>query len=340
MNLGFFKILIATTNSNVFFNIQKQLKNKYQVIPSYEITDTLKRLFNDKISLLILDNNTNTKIGNKTLYSFLYEINELKKIPVIILDNSPLGLQFSNYGYQSSYKIKDLDENIESAILESDNFLKDNEDIQSFISSLILALESKDEYSRNHSARVAKYAEQLAKDMNQSKEFVSLVHMAGLFHDIGKIGIPDTILLKPGSLTNSEFDIIKTHPEKSENICAPIKIFSKLLPIVRAHHERYDGTGYPDKLKGENIPIESRIIAVADAFDALTSNRAYRNAFSMEKVLSIMNDNAGTQWDEDIIKVFLDNFEESKIETLLRQTPTLNFSNKENLITGTIFSQK
>lgn len=340
MNFGFFKIIVATPNVNAFLQIKNFLKDKYQLIPCYEINETLKTIFNDKISLIILDTKQNNFIGTQPLYSFLYEIDMAKKIPMIMMNNNKQNLSFSNYGYGQLYNLEDLDNNVETTILQNKNFFKDNEDIQNFISSLIIALESKDEYSRNHSARVAKYAEQLAKDMGKSQNFVSVVHMAGLFHDIGKIGIPDTILLKPTKLTDEEFDIIKTHPEKSENICSPIKIFSRLLPIVRGHHERFDGKGYPDNLKGFNIPEESRIIAIADAFDALTSNRAYRIAFSMEKVLSIMNDNAGTQWDSDIIKCFLDNFEEKKVINLLKQTPTINFINKENLINGTIFNKE
>ena len=335
------KILISTANKKAFLLIKDILGKHFELIFAPDASTTLKTVFNDKVSLILLDTVQNIDIGCESLFELLYGINETKHIPIIIMSQERGVFTFNNYGLNCEmYTHLKLMENVEKLLLRNTNYFDRNEDIQNFVSSLILALESKDKYSRNHSARVARYATQIAKDIDSSKDFLTAINLAGLFHDIGKIGIPDDVLLKPDHLSNEEFNIIKSHPEKSERICAPIKAFDKLLAIIRGHHERYDGRGYPDHLKGEDIPIEARIIAVADAFDALTSNRAYRHAYEIERVVEILKKNAGTQWDKDIIDCFLANFEEKKMIEVLRQTPFISFSKQENLIEGTIFDKR
>jgi HD-GYP domain-containing protein (c-di-GMP phosphodiesterase class II) len=135
-----------------------------------------------------------------------------------------------------------------------------------------------------------------------------LLKKSALLHDIGKIGVPDNVLLKDGRLTDEEYNLIKKHPEIGANIIKQVQGFSELPPLIEGilyHHERYDGKGYPEGLSGENIPLFGRIIAVADAYDAMTSNRPYRNGMLPEKALSIINEGKGTQWDPTFAEIFV-----------------------------------
>jgi len=128
----------------------------------------------------------------------------------------------------------------------------------------------------------------------------------GLLHDIGKIGIKESILLKPGKLTEEEMAHIRSHPARGYDICAPLKTLEPCLPIIRSHHERYDGDGYPDGLKGEDIPLKARITAVADAFDAMTTDRPYRKGMSTETALKIFeNEIDSGQWDPQVVKALM-----------------------------------
>lgn len=172
------------------------------------------------------------------------------------------------------------------------------------IRSLINSVDAKDPYTCGHSDRVALMAKRLAKQYGLDEEKCEQIYMTGLLHDVGKIGIPDDVLLKPGRLTDEEFDIIKQHPEIGYNILKHLKPLEYTLPGVLHHHERYDGKGYPHQLAGEDIPLDGRILAVVDAYDAMTSSRPYRKAMPFEKAESILLENAGTQWDAKLIKCF------------------------------------
>lgn len=177
--------------------------------------------------------------------------------------------------------------------------------IVSIVESMIFALETKDRYTRGHSERVTMFAVEVAEAMKLDKSFVEMIRHASRLHDIGKIGIDDSILKKPSRLTEEERNIMMSHPVVGENILKPVRYLSSLLPAVRHHHERYDGTGYPDKLKEDDIPLEARIISVVDAFDAMRSNRPYRDKIDMMPVLDELERCAGTQFDPQVVKVFL-----------------------------------
>lgn len=177
-------------------------------------------------------------------------------------------------------------------------------------------VDAKDSYTRGHSDRVSKYSCLIGEKLKLCKEDIELLKIGGLFHDIGKIGIPDNILLKTEKLTNDEYNEIKKHPLIGSHILENSNIFKNIIPIVLYHHEKFDGTGYPKKLKGTNIPFLSRIVAVADSFDAMTSKRAYRNSLPLNIVKLEFEKYSGTQFDPKIVKVFLEilenNFEEIK----------------------------
>ena len=181
--------------------------------------------------------------------------------------------------------------------------------LQSYFSTLAAALDARDKYTAGHSMRVAEYSLMIGKLSGMSEEQADLLYKSALLHDIGKIGIPDEVLLKDGKLSDEEFAIIRTHPVQGESILLqiePIDAMADFLPGVRSHHERYDGKGYPDGMAGDDIPLFGRIIAVADAFDAMTSDRPYRNGMSHEKALTILEEGKGTQWDPYFAGLFID----------------------------------
>jgi putative nucleotidyltransferase with HDIG domain len=172
------------------------------------------------------------------------------------------------------------------------------------LKTMINAIEARDMYTRTHSQRVTELAMEIAREMGCSEEERETIGLAGLLHDIGKIGIRDAILLKPGSLTKEEFDVIKTHPIIGEKIVEPLAILPVERSIIRHHHERWDGKGYPDGLSGESIPLLARILSVADAFDAMISDRPYRKAKSEEAAIAEIEELSGYQFDGNIVEKF------------------------------------
>ena len=190
-------------------------------------------------------------------------------------------------------KLKDTYEQLEKSYMESIEVLRQTVD-------------AKDQYTRGHSDRVADYSVLIGKYMGLDEEDLKTLKIGGLFHDIGKIGVPDHILLKPGKLTDDEYSEIKNHPSIGAHILSTATIFSNLIPIVKHHHERYDGRGYPSRLAGNEIPFLARIAAVADTYDAMTSRRPYRDALPLEVVRAEIEKCSGTQFDPEIAKVFLD----------------------------------
>ena len=172
------------------------------------------------------------------------------------------------------------------------------------IVSLTMALEAKDPYTEGHSARVAAYSEAIGKQLGLPPEQLDVVHRACLVHDLGKIAVDGNILGKEAGLSSHEREKMDAHPVIGEDILRPITLLRPLLPGVRSHHEHFDGSGYPDGLSGEAIPIEARIMAVADAFDAMTSNRPYRKALPEEEALAELRRNAGTHFDPRIVAAF------------------------------------
>jgi putative nucleotidyltransferase with HDIG domain len=185
-----------------------------------------------------------------------------------------------------------------------DLYRQQSEFLASVVRALTSAIDAKDPYTCGHSDRVARIAVRLAKELGCEAEMLHTLYMAGLLHDIGKIGIDDAVLRKPGKLTPEEFDHIKLHPELGYRILADIKQLADVLPAVLHHHEQWDGRGYPLKLVGEQIPLIARIVAVADAYDAMTSDRPYRRGMEVERVEELFQAGAGKQWDAEVIKAY------------------------------------
>jgi HD-GYP domain-containing protein (c-di-GMP phosphodiesterase class II) len=172
------------------------------------------------------------------------------------------------------------------------------------IKALADAIDEKDPYTRGHSERVNKYAVLLAKQMGLGRKEIREVHISSLFHDIGKIGIEDKILRKPAMLTDQEYTIMKQHPEKGAQILSKIKAMRDIIPGIRFHHERWDGSGYPLGMKGEQIPISARIVAVADAFDAMTTNRPYQKAMAFDTAIARLLDLSEKVYDKKVVLAF------------------------------------
>lgn len=174
------------------------------------------------------------------------------------------------------------------------------------VQTLRYTVEAKDTYTRGHSDRVSEYSVLIGEKLGLPEDQIKTLRIGGLFHDIGKIGIPDSILLKPDKLSDDEYSQIKNHPSIGAHILGSAEIFKDIIPIVKHHHERYDGNGYPSRLKGEEIPYIARIAAVADTFDAMTSRRSYRGPIDIEHVKEEIKRCEGTQFDPQIAEVFLD----------------------------------
>lgn len=170
------------------------------------------------------------------------------------------------------------------------------------------ALDARDPYTGNHSRRVSDMACELCHVLGLSGEATREIHIAGHLHDIGKIGIPDRVLLKPGRLDDEEWEMMKQHPKIGADILSGCHHFDRIAAIILHHHERFDGKGYPFGAKGEEIPLGSRIIAVCDSIDAMASNRAYRNALPLEKVREEIEKNSGVMYDPDVARAMLDNW--------------------------------
>jgi putative nucleotidyltransferase with HDIG domain len=181
--------------------------------------------------------------------------------------------------------------------------------LEGIVKGVIATIELKDPYTRGHSERVAYYANSLATKTGVfTEEELSAFNYACLLHDIGKVNIPDSILMKPGKLSKEEFDVIKTHPTVGAEAIIKVRGLEDSIDVIKSHHERWDGKGYPEQLKGDKIPYLARIVSIADAFDAMTSSRSYRAAMPVEEAYKRILEGKGTQFDPNLVEMFIDVF--------------------------------
>jgi len=213
---------------------------------------------------------------------------------------------------EQNFKLQDMNRNLEAKVRERTKQLaaKHQELRTAYvqtISALAEAVDAKDTYTRGHSQRVGVYASKLARELSFPKDVIERVYIAGLLHDVGKIGVRDSVITKPDRLTPEEYEEIKKHPEIGAKILEPVDFLRDIVPCVRHHHEWYDGCGrgYPDGLRGDRIPLPSRVILVADTVDAMTSDRPYRKALSLDVVVSELTKYSGTQFDPTCVEAFL-----------------------------------
>lgn len=192
------------------------------------------------------------------------------------------------------------------ALLKTKYLNEELENAEMVITSLALSIDAKDPYAEGHCERLAKYSTQLAKNLGLSREEIKSLKRGAILHDIGKIGIPDAILLKPGPLTKEEWEVMKLHPIIGERICKPLHSLADALPVIRHHHEKMDGSGYPDGLKGDDVPIFARILSVSDIFDSLITTRPYRIASTRDDAIkTLLFETEKGWWDKSIVKEFI-----------------------------------
>lgn len=189
------------------------------------------------------------------------------------------------------------------------------ENLFSTLYAFVSAIEAKDTYTQMHSKRVAEISIMIGREMGCSPEELEILHVAGQLHDIGKIGIRDDILLKPGKLSEDEYEVIKLHPGIGANIVGKLGFWNREMEIIRHHHEKFDGSGYPDGLKAEQIPFLARILSVADSYDAMASNRAYRRKLSGDEIMAILRKGSGSQFDPSVVGLFLGMLEKGMIKS-------------------------
>ena len=215
-----------------------------------------------------------------------------------------------------------MSESISSAVDNLKRAARENQEL--FINSiraLAAAIDAKDPYTRGHSERVARYSSQVAKEMGLSPEDVRRVRLSALLHDVGKIGIDDRILRKPTALTEEEFEIMKSHPVKGAAIMSAIPQLTDVIPGMKHHHERWEGGGYPDGLAGEDIPLQARIVSVADTFDAMTTTRPYQRAMDIRFVFQRLRDLAGNRFDPDVVEALIHSYEKGELVPIAREEP-------------------
>ena len=331
-----YKIIAVDDESGIIDSLSVFLKRSgYQLIGVTDPLEAIERVKNEHFDLMLLDYIMTPIHGDKVVE----EIRKFNQTLYILLLTGHKDLappletirKLSIQGYcEKSDKFDQLLLLIESAIksIEQMNIIssinkeleKSREELEKAylesIQTLRYTVEAKDKYTKGHSDRVSEYSVLIGKYMNLSDDELNKLRIGGLFHDIGKIGVPDSILLKDSKLTDEEYSEIKNHPSIGKHILSNATIFKDIIPIVYHHHERFDGTGYPGKLKGEEIPFLARIAAIADTFDAITSRRSYRDALSVETAKEEFKKFSGIQFDPEIIKVFLDILENHYDEIL------------------------
>ena len=212
---------------------------------------------------------------------------------LLLIESGIKSIEQMNTIKKINTELQDKSEELEKAYLDTIGILRQT-------------VEAKDPYTRGHSDRVSEFSVLIGKKLGLDEETLHILKIGGLFHDIGKIGIPDSILLKESKLSDEEYSQIKNHPTIGAHMLGDAAVFKDIIPIVKHHHERFDGKGYPSQLSGENIPFIARITAVADTFDAMTSKRTYRDALPLSVVKAEIEKCSGTQFDPQVAKAFLD----------------------------------
>ena len=278
-NNGYTDLIKAARKNEQFITIHSFENSEYKDSEINKLTDCVI-----KDSIIVPLKPRDTLLGviqlcnKKGSNSFSYEDLDLLKI---------LGSQIA-FVIQNS----ELFNNLEKAYLDT-------------LSALTNAIDAKDSYTRGHSDRVTDLSVRLAKEAKLENSELEKIRLAGMLHDIGKIGIPESILNKPGRLDDQEFEVIKSHPVLGVSILGSVEFLQNVVPIIKYHHERYDGKGYPDKLKGNDIPYLARIVSIADTYDAMTTNRPYRKALTTEESLREIERCKGTQFDPELADLFI-----------------------------------
>lgn len=307
------KILVVDDNKVNVELIRAQLKPyRYEIIAAYDGEEALTKVSKYLPDLVLLDLMM-PKVSGYEVCKAIKQNKETQFIPVIVIT-----------------ALQELEDKLKAIELGADDFLvkpfnklelatriksllhmkelhDDLETTENVLFSLAQALEAKDPYTHGHSARVAKYATGLAKALALPPREIEQIRRGALLHDIGKIGVHEAVLAKPGQLTVEEMEHVKSHPARGFDICCPLKSLHECLPCIRHHHERFDGQGYPDRLAGDKIPLKGMITSIADAYDAITTDRPYRKGRDAGVAIATFEKEMHSgQWNPEILKIFLD----------------------------------
>lgn len=321
-----YKILAVENGTSIQDALKKMVRSsKYSLTEFKTLKSALKEIDSTSFDILILDFSTITESKLEMLKSikekdenvYIILLINSQKLTIPLKDLKALSVQ----GYcEKDDKLEQLPLFVEAAVKSidqmkiikniNDELIESKEKLEKAylesIETLRYTVEAKDRYTHGHSDRVSAYSVLIGKKLGLSNEDLNTLKIGGLFHDIGKIGISDAILLKNGKLTDAEYSEIKNHPVIGKNILSNAAIFENIIPIVLYHHERYDGKGYPYGLQDSSIPFLARIVSVADSFDAMTSRRSYRGELDLEYVKNEFKTKSGTQFDPVIAQIFLD----------------------------------
>jgi putative two-component system response regulator len=242
---------------------------------------------------LILLHDTLPEIDALGLCRLLKESPRNELIPIVLIKAASNPTDISRGRHAGAAELWGTCTTVEEGLSRVQMLLRLNhyidEQAKSVVLSLARSIEAKDSLNEGHSTRMAEYAVELGENLGLARQALEELRIACLLHDVGKVAVPDSILMKPGRLSPEEMEIVRVHPVVGERICAPLKSLRRVLPVIRHHHERMDGSGYPDGLRGEQIPLQARIVQIADIYDALVTERPYRMALSSEEALQILD---------------------------------------------------
>lgn len=307
------RILIVDDNKVNIELLKAQLKRyPYELEFAYDGEEALAKIHENPPDLILLDLMM-PKVSGYEVCRTIKQDPDLQFIPVIIitalseLDDKIKAIELGADDFLiKPFNKLELSTRITS-LLKLKAFHDDLDRSENILFSLVKALEAKDLYTRGHSGRVSQYSVALAQALKLPEREIEVIRKGTLLHDIGKIGVREDVLLKPGNLTAEELEHIRAHPVIGYDICKPLKSLAPCLPIIRSHHERFDGKGYPDQMKGEAIPIEVRIASVADCFDAMNSNRPFRTRMDRKTVLGLFErERDSGQWDPELVDIFIE----------------------------------
>lgn len=287
------------------------------ILPGYHLSSAKKLA--EKISLQIQQINLNSQnlmMASLTVSCGVAAIPDSAATASELISNADMAVYHAKQSGKNTVVVYSEGEHSGdgSFISQNKDGKKDYMEYASTVYALTAAIDAKDHYTFSHSENVAYYASRLAKAYGMNDDCVNTIHLAGLFHDIGKIGIPENILNKPGQLTDEEYEIMKKHVDLSIGIIRHLPSLDYVIPAVIGHHERYDGKGYPRHMTGDGIPLMARMLCIADSFDAMVSERSYKPSLSTEKAAAILKEEAGKQFDPKLVPIFIELVENNRIE--------------------------
>jgi putative two-component system response regulator len=316
-------ILIVDDNEINRRLIRAMLKTTpYSIAECHQAPEALEMLLSDRVDLVILDLML-PGMGGPEFCRRLKADRRTRFIPVLMM-TSVQGFENEVTGITSGadeFLTKPLHPAVLRArirsMLRNKALIDSLDEAESILFALAQAVEQRDQYTGAHCQRLASYSVALGEALGLTSTELRALYRGGFLHDIGKIGIPDAVLFKKGPLTEDEWVIMRSHTTKGEEICRPMKSLALVLPIIRSHHERWDGTGYPDGIKGEDVPLLARVLQVVDIYDALTTARSYKPALSHDEAAAVMMQEVERGWrDPELVSLFLDIVADTRVKEI------------------------